>query len=97
MKDAADTKTPEFPEISATVTKKRGRPSTGRARTAAQRKRDQRANMRTVFFGTSEDGGKPFSEWTLQECLFAMSDPKIRASLDGQAAWRQFGKLMQFV
>jgi hypothetical protein len=97
MKDAADNMTPEFPEVSVTVTKKRGRPSTGRARTAAQRKRDQRANMRTAIFGSSEDGGKPESEWTLQECLLAMSDPKIRASLDGKAAWIQYGKLMQFM
>jgi len=85
--------------MEAVQVRKRGRPTkSGKsALTAAQRKRDQRANQRTAILGTSEDGGKPEAEWTLQECLLALSDPKIRAGTIGRAAWEQYGRLMGYL
>jgi len=93
MKDPADTKTLELPEVLGTITKKRGRPSTGKARTAAQRKSDQRANVRTKILAPESDGGKSSEIWTMQECLYVLSDLKLRDSY-GKEAHQRIGVLL---
>jgi hypothetical protein len=88
MKDAADTKTPEFPEVSVTVTKKRGRPSTGNARSAAQRKSDQRRRDRETVM--SKDLVR---DWTKKDCLVVLNDPSMHLEMQQMAA-RQLAHLL---
>ena len=88
MKDAADSKTPELPVFSETVTKKRGRPATGKARTAAQRKAEQRIRDRQRVLDTDL-----VSDWTKKDCLVVLNDPSM--SLDMQLmAVRQLAVLL---
>ena len=95
MKDSNDNMTTELPGISETVTKKRGRPPTGhKSRTAAERKRDQRARMMTSIIAPESEGGKSWQEWTLAECLHVLADPKLRKGQDGIDAHRRIGMLM---
>jgi hypothetical protein len=95
MKDANDNMTPELPGISETVTKKRGRPPAGhKSRTAAERKRDQRARMMTSIIAPESEGGKSWQEWTLAECLHVLADPKLRRT-DGLDAHKRLGLLLQ--
>ena len=91
MIDPADHMT--LPLIPETVTKKRGRPATGKARTAAQRKAEQRANVRTKIVAPESDGGKSSESWTLQECLFVLADAKLRDSY-GKEAHQRIGVLL---
>ena len=91
MIDPADHMT--LPLIPETVTKKRGRPSTGKARTAAQRKADQRANVRPKILAPENDGGKSSESWTMQECLYVLADAKLRDSY-GKEAHERMGVLL---
>ena len=91
MIDPADHMT--LPLIPQTVTKKRGRPATGKARTAAQRKAEQRANVRTKIVAPESDGGKSSESWTLQECLYVLSDADLRDSY-GKEAHKRIGVLL---
>ena len=93
MKDPADKSTKELTGISETVTKKRGRPATGKARTPAQRKSDQRANVRTKIVAPESDGGKSSESWTLQECLYVLADANLRDSY-GKEAHERLGVLL---
>ena len=76
MKDPADNRTPELPAISETVTKKRGRPATGKARSAAQRKAEQRKRDREKVLSDNHEN------WTKKDCLVVLNDPSM--SLDMQ-------------
>lgn len=72
--------------------KKPGRPSTGRARTAAQRKQEQRANDMTAIF-EADDG-----TWTEAQCLAVLTGARFPKNSPLQkAAWIQLGKLRLFV
>lgn len=87
MKDAADNMTPEFPEISATVTKKRGRPSTGNARTAAQRKAEQRKRDREKVLSDSH------KIWTKKDCLIVLCDSHMSLEMQ-RIAVRELSALL---
>lgn len=65
-KDVTDTKTLEMHE----VPKKRGRPKTGEAKSAAQRKREQRERDREILYGGNyaENLRKVSIEGLLREC-----------------------------
>jgi hypothetical protein len=84
MKDPADTKTLSL--IDETVTKKRGRPATGKALSAAQRKAEQRKRDREKVLSDSHEN------WTKKDCLVVLNDPSM--SLDMQRiAVRRLGVL----
>ncbi len=87
MKDPTNTMSP-LDEI--------GRPATGKARTAGQRKSDQRANMRTRILAPENDGGKSSESWTLQECLYVLADAKLRDSY-GKEAYDRLGVMLRFL
>lgn len=82
MKDLADHKTMEIPEISATVTKKRGRPSTGTAKSAAQRKASQRLRDRVRIYSLAA------AKWEKKDCLFALNDAALPIDMHQKAAKR---------
>jgi hypothetical protein len=88
MKDLADNKTPELPVISATVTKKRGRPATGTAKSAAQRKASQRLRDRETVL--SKDLVR---DWTKKDCLIVLNDPSMHLEMQVMAA-RQLAHLL---
>jgi hypothetical protein len=91
MKDAADNMTPEFPEVSVTVTKKRGRPATGKAMTAAQRKAEQRKRDReAVFKKVLIDSHE---KWTKKDCLIVLCDSHMSLEMQ-RAAVRQLSALL---
>ena len=64
MQDPTDTKT--MPLVFDSPPKKRGRPASGKARTAAQRKSEQLARTRTKINTTDE-------QLTDAECLYVLS------------------------
>jgi len=71
--------------------KKPGRPSTGKARTTAQRKRDQRARDMTAIFEADSEA------WTDSQCLMVLSGSRFpKGSPLQKAAWIQIGKLRLF-
>lgn len=72
--------------------KKPGRPSTGRARTAAQRKREQRANDMAAIFETDDE------TWTEAQCLAVLTGARFPKNSPLQkGAWIQLGKLRSFM
>jgi hypothetical protein len=82
MKDAADNKTLELPALSETVTKKRGRPSTGKAQTDAERKAVQRLRDREQIFKLD------VPEWTHKNCLVILNDRSFTIGMKRMAAKR---------
>lgn len=70
--------------------KPKGRPSTGKARTAAQRKRDQRASDMTAIAETPDD------LWNERQCLSVLSSSMQKDSPLQKAAWTQLGRLRGF-
>ena len=94
MKDPADRKTLDL----LAEQKRRGRPPMGaRSMTPAERKREQRSRQKTALMGAAGDGGKAEEDWTEQECIFALQDPKIKGTPIAKAAWQQLGKLQGFM
>lgn len=90
MKNTADNKTIDV----VGEPKRKGRPPVGsRRRTAAERKRDQRARQKTAVIAPESDGGKSWKEWTFQECLFVLSDLKLRKS-EGRDALKRLAELL---
>ncbi|NDU92256.1 MAG: hypothetical protein G3I10_06550 [Ferrovum sp.] len=72
--------------------KKPGRPATGKARTAVQRKRDQRARDMTAIFEADSDS------WTEAQCLAILTGARFPKNSPLQkAAWIQIGKLRLFM
>lgn len=91
MKDPADKKTLDL----LAEQKRRGRPPAGsRSMTPAERKREQRLRQKTAVMAPESDGGKSWKDWTLQECLYVLSDPKLRKS-DGLDAHKRIGELLE--
>lgn len=68
MKTPVDLSQQQLPGLPP-VPKKRGRPVTGNALTAAQRKRKSRDLSATMVWGASDQGGKPLSEVPLSALL----------------------------
>ena len=87
MKDPADNKT--LPLISETVTKKRGRPATGKAKTAAQRKAEQRKRDIHEIYAL-----KP-RQWNRKTCLLILSDSELKEIWP--MAWGRIGVLESYV
>lgn len=74
------------------IRNKLGRPVTGNARTAAQRKQDQRARDMTAIFETDSE------TWTEAQCLAILAGARFpKDSVLQKAAWIQIGKLRSFM
>ena len=89
MQDSADHKT--MPLVFDRQPKKRGRPATGRARTAAQRKSEQLARTRTKINTTDE----PLTD---AECLYVLSAAvwPVGSAID-RDAFLQIGRLRGYL
>ena len=87
MKDLADTKT-----MPLALPMKPGRPATGRAKTAAQRKAEQVARTRTKVAGSDDE---PLTD---AECLYVLAAAAWPAgSPIDRDAWQQLGRLRGYV
>jgi hypothetical protein len=84
MKDANDKKTIDFLE----TPKKRGRPVTGKAMTAAQRKAEQRIRDRKRVIETDL-----VRDWTKKDCLVVLNDPRMTIDMQRMAV-RQLDVLL---
>jgi hypothetical protein len=60
------------------------------AKTAAERKREQRARMETAVYETPE------AEWTEAICLHVLSSPQWRGTPVGEAAWLRLGEIQGY-
>lgn len=86
MKDHTDNHTGEL----IAPAKKRGRPSTGKAMSAATRKREQRAREMAEVLTSFN-----FETVTTSGLLAMMANAQLRDSI-GHMAWREFGKRFNF-
>ena len=84
MKDASDEKTIDFID----APKKRGRPVTGKAMTAAQRKSEQRKRDRQRVIETDL-----VRDWTKKDCLVVLNDPRMTIDMQRMAV-RQLNVLL---
>jgi len=73
--------------------KKPGRPATGRSRSAAERKRDQRARDMTAIFEIDSE------TWTEAQCFMVLlSGSRFKKGSPLQkGAWERLGKLRGFM
>lgn len=69
--------------------KKRGRPSTGRSASAAERKRAQRQRIQERL----NDFELRPEDWTEAECLLALANGQWKGRPLGQKAWRRLGEI----
>ena len=84
MKDANDKKTIDFLE----TPKKRGRPVTGKAMSAAKRKAEQRIRDRQRVLDTDLA-----RDWTRKDCLVVLNDPSMSLEMQKMAV-RQLSVLL---
>lgn len=78
----------DLPGIQA-APKKRGPKPTGKAKSAAQRKADQRDRDRQII-----QGGAPYTEWNERQCLMALQVPDNPLA---ELAWEQLGFLRGYL
>ena len=60
-------------------------------KTAAERKRDQRAGIETAVAELDND------EWTETVCLYVLTAPRWRDREIGRAAWHRLGELRAYI
>ncbi len=89
MKQSEDKKTMELPQLPAP--RKRGRPSTGKARTPSQRKAEQRAKASEIIWG-GLDEEKRLKEIPESILIGLLSEKRHQANVIGQMIWEEIGR-----